>query len=437
MATLGNPSSSPHDASDEFDALAVDVAPDEEPSDGEERGPDGARTGLESENEPDGAFAITTPFKPEDVRVRRQTFTVTNVLELLDAEEIDLQPDFQRRGGIWNAERMSRLIESMILRLPLPYFYFARMETGNVLAGDKYIVVDGLQRLTTIRKFHRDELALRSLQFLQELNGKTFSGLPAPLQRRLSGTNLEAHVIEPGVPKDVVRTIFHRINTGGVPLSAQEIRHALYGGRSAALLRDLAGSAVFLKATRGSVKADRMLDRECVLRVLAFLHRPHSEYLSEDMDKFLSDTMEQVNKLPETAVGQLQERFEVGMQRAHTTLRGFAFRKYDSGNLEGRLKPVNKALMETQCVVLAGLSATEFDDLATLHRDRFQFAYGQLLTTGRLPDGTMPSPPGGGNYLDVVSTNTSQVARVQFRFAHLERLVRGFVDNTWRSEDAQ
>jgi hypothetical protein len=208
---------------------------------------------------------IIKPFDPTKIRVETQTKTIDNLVARMEHGEIVLQPDFQR-GEVWQDAARSRLIESILIRIPLPAFYMDATE------DDKWIVIDGQQRLSSIRRFViENSLRLSKLEFLTELEGSTFDELPQSLKRRIRETNVTVYLVETGTPAEVKFNIFRRINTGGLPLSPQEIRHALNQGKSTRLLRELSAGDAFLNVTGHSVSPLRMADRECVLRFLAFV----------------------------------------------------------------------------------------------------------------------------------------------------------------------
>ncbi|WP_165741521.1 DUF262 domain-containing protein [Candidatus Thiosymbion oneisti] len=300
------------------------------------------------EREQDGDTEILSPFDPTEIDIMTRSPSVDSLMKRIEYKEIDLNPDFQRKGGIWSKSNKSRLIESLLLNIPLPVFYVASDAEGN------WIVVDGLQRLTALNQFiHEQAFALEKLEFLNQFNGQRFGDLPRPMKRRILESEPVFHIIQPGSPKGVIKTIFKRINTSGMPLSAQEIRHALYQGPVTKLLKELAASEAFRKATGGSMKDDRMADRECVLRYLAFSIRGIDAYDKPDLDKFLSDTMEQLNKADEQSFVGYRAGFEQAMERAFRIFGGLGFRRQQRGG-SGK-SPINKALFETWSVALGDL----------------------------------------------------------------------------------
>ena len=213
---------------------------------------------------------------------------MASIISRLDNEEIDLNPDFQRNQGLWSNKKMSRLIESILLRLPLPVFYF------DVTDNDKWIVVDGLQRLSTLKKFIVDKkLRLQQLEFLSELNGCSYNDLERPLKRVIDETQVITYQIEAQTPKEVRYSIFNRINTGGVTLNAQEIRQALnQNGIGVKFLKDIANDVRFKRIV--GIKSDRMMDRELALRFIAFkLIKSDDKY--KDMSNLLDLTMDKLD----------------------------------------------------------------------------------------------------------------------------------------------
>lgn len=317
----------------------------------------GAPSGVEQElpSEAGAELLIAEPFNPDDIDVTTRSMTIDLLLSRIRSKAIDLEPDFQRRRGIWTDRQQSRLIESLLLRIPLPTLYAAEDDEED------WAIVDGIQRLTTITRFIDPEaidetpLKLTGMEYLGEsFNDKLFDDLPARLKRRLRETELVVHVIRHGTPQEVKFNIFARINTGGMPLSAQELRHALIPGKAREYLGRLAGLEAFKQATTYSIRDERMADREMVLRFLAFSMIRPEEFRAYDFDRFLGDAMRQINRLDNVELDGLEHAFVRAMDSAREIFGQDAFRKRYR-EADGRF-PINKALFETIAVSLANLS---------------------------------------------------------------------------------
>jgi len=317
----------------------------------------GQKTGVEQEVPAEESERIAEPFDPDDIDVVTRSMTVDLLLSRTASGMIDLQPDFQRRWGVWDTKRQSRLIESLLLRIPLPVLYAAEDD------DERWEIVDGIQRLSTIARFIKPEivggqpLILSSLEFLHAYDGKDFHGLSSRLQMRLREAELIIHLIRKGTPPEVKFNIFARINTGGMSLSAQELRHAITPGKARSLLENWAECNEFLEATDRSVRSIRMDDRELVLRFIAFYMLGVETYLQPDMDGFLITAMEAINATDDVKLANVHERFLRAMTTATLIFGRDSFRKRYS-NDAARL-PINKAVFEALSVNLALLSEAE------------------------------------------------------------------------------
>ena len=185
--------------------------------------------------------------------IRAETRTVYDVLRRINQGQYILDPDFQR-DFIWDESKQSKLIESVLMRIPLPVFYLAEDENGRM------VVVDGLQRLSTFRHFVEDGLTLR-LKNRTELMGKTFQKLSPKLQNRIEDCNLVMYIIDVKVPDQARLDIFERVNSGE-PLTRQQMRNSLYMGPGTRFLKAEANSLIFLEATGKSLRSATMRDRE-------------------------------------------------------------------------------------------------------------------------------------------------------------------------------
>ena len=361
--------------------------------------------GVEREElTPDGDDGpIYEPFDPTKIRIATREPTVDQVVERVRRREIDLQPDFQRAGNIWPRGTKSRLIESLLLRIPLPVFYMAADR------DDRWQVVDGLQRLSALRDFILDKkLRLRGLEYLNQFEGRSYDDLPRPMQRRISETQLACHVIEPGTPPEVMFNVFKRINTEGKPLVGQEIRHALNPGPGRDLLRELAESQEFKKATDGTVNPKRMADRECVLRFLAFRSLGDRVYAGK-LDDFLMNALKALNDDPHGHPS-LSADFRRAMSLASDIFGREAFRKPPRVGYAGWRSPVNKPLFESLSIALAEVP----DDRTGLVRNRKKDVVSRL-------NKLMVDP----EFHESISVGTQTTRQVKKRFGSMRELIQG------------
>ncbi|MCI8983465.1 MAG: DUF262 domain-containing protein [Hungatella sp.] len=302
---------------------------------------------------------ITEPFNPKDVDIVSQPMVVSNIVDQLKYGDILLEPDFQRHPDLWNPTQQSRLIESLIIRIPLPTFYFDSTE------DDKLIVVDGLQRLYAIKRFmvldidDTDRLALTNLEYLQEYEGKKFEELPPVIQRRIKTQALSTYVIRPGTPDKVRTSIFTRINTGGLTLQPAEIKNSVYRGQAANLLKELARSEEFVRATRNKIDPKRMLDCEFVNRFMAF-YLLGTERYSGNLEDYLNDVMIQLQKESKATIKKCRSDFLKAMKYSVSIFGDKAFRKINANRRYGQ---INKPLYDAVTVNLAKLKTPECDKL--------------------------------------------------------------------------
>lgn len=304
-------------------------------------------TGVEVEDEP-APPDEPEPWDPEKIRIHTKHYSLRNVVDMIADRDIDLAPDFQR-NYIWKPWQQWGLIESLLLGIPLPSFYFNENVSGELQ------VVDGVQRLTTIFRYvHKKDFKLGGVTYLHELNGHGFDDLSAMFKRRLRNAQFVAHVIDPQTPYRVKFDIFRRINTGGSPLSAQEIRHCMSGNRSRKFLKKLATDQSFSTATgRALHNHPRMADREVVLRFVAFRLFTPDEYARHgSFDEFLAAVTRQLDDRACDGLDKVHADFVLAMANCFAVFRNYAFRKRPRG--VDRRNPINRALFETWGTVLAG-----------------------------------------------------------------------------------
>ncbi len=296
---------------------------------------------------------ITKPFNPNEIDVDISTVNLGSLIDQLENDEIDLQPDFQRVTDVWDNVKKSRLIESILLGLPLPSFYFSEDPVSQKLS-----IIDGLQRICAIRDFvleKENPLKLEGLQFLKNFDGFTFSQLARPEVKRIKSLKITMNTLRKGTPLDVKYIIFQRVNTAGVPLTPQEMRHALNQGPAAIFIKELADMESFKKATNYSVESKRMQDRDFVNRFIAFFIGYH-DYMG-DLDMFLNDKMGELNKMTSEQRDDIRVSFDKAMKCCYEIFKKDTFRK--RYRQEDRRKPISKSVYDTLSVNIAWLSDEE------------------------------------------------------------------------------
>lgn len=307
------------------------------------------------------------PFNPEQIKVNAKQFSIKLITDMMETKDIDISPDFQRHF-VWNSSQKSRLIESLLLRIPLPNFYFAEDEEGRLT------VVDGLQRLTTIRDFVNNKFPLKDLEYLGDgVQGRyyqdegTKKGIDKKYFRWFNMTQLSVNVIDPSSPSNVKYDIFKRINTGGRRLYNQEIRNCLSSQKVRKLLKDMVSLEEFKSATDGSLKSTRMADQEMALRFILFyeaykkdntLNTSYDGYMESSLDA----TIENYKNVTDEKSDIIISCFSNAMKNAEWLFgRKYAFRKIRSEDLAENVPKqlLNKALFEVWSVLLSEISPEE------------------------------------------------------------------------------
>jgi hypothetical protein len=325
---------------------------------------DADESGLEKEQDT-GPAEIEVPFDPTKIDIIVRPMVISSLQDRLVNHELDLTPDFQRQANVWNIKRKSRLIESVLLRIPLPSFYFSEDDDGS------YAVVDGLQRLCAIFHFMEreeleratksklDPLRLVGLQYLKELEGLSFSKLDRKYQRRISELEITANIIRASTPPAVKFNVFARLNQGGMPLNAQEIRNAIFPGDWRDYLRRMGEHSEFLRVTGRGIRTERQQDTEMVLRFVALwqLGRPYKRPDYQTLDEFLNNTVE--NELVNWTKSQWQEVRGIFLRALDAASKVFGKHVFRKSHGNEYRTPINRGLFESQLIVLADLNEIE------------------------------------------------------------------------------
>lgn len=313
---------------------------------------------VEKELEDNSVELMEKPFDPTLIKIETKTPSLDTLIKRIKNDSIQMNTSnyFQRREDLWNKTQQSRLIESILIRFPLPAFFFDASDNNN------WLIVDGLQRLSSIRNFVVEKKQpLANLEFLTHLNGMYWDDLPENLKRDIEEAQIVIYKIMPGTPADVKFNIFKKINTGGLVLEAQEIRHALFQGRPSDFITELARNEEFLKATEHKINPKRMLDRDFANRFLSFYILGVENYgtkkFGQDLDAYMSKAMATIYDKSEEELQDIKLKFTESMKLTQTIFKGEAFRK-----VYGKYKrkpPINKALFDTLSTQFALLTDEE------------------------------------------------------------------------------
>lgn len=420
----------------ETDALAITEEYDENQG-----------TGVEAEDTEGDDQRKTRPYDPKRIRVDPKMFSLRQIMDMIDDGELDLAPDFQRRK-VWKQREKSRLIESILLRIPLPAFYFSADSDGTLR------VVDGLQRLSTVHDFVRGGtdkkggFELSDLEYLEkELNGKRHVDLDSSWARPIGTTQIAVNVIDPQTPRKVKFDIFKRINTGGTPLNGQEIRHCMSEQRSRDFLKACSGSfydgdtPIPFHLYNGAIKRGklskrlyekaqaagdafgeatgwkmynhvRMADREVILRFCAFrmIADDITQYEpSMTMDVFLTEATGKIDKdVKDAVLVELAEDLEKAMNNAKALFGDYAFRKWPEK--EENFNPINRALFESWSVMLANYELVQLEP----HKKEIVKAARKAMTKNT-------------EFIESISNGTGIRSRVVQRFKVVREILEGIV----------
>lgn len=321
-------------------------------------------------------------------------FTIGTLNEQIEKGNIILDEDFQRRM-VWNETKSSKLIESLFMNVPIPVCYFAEVEDG------RYSVIDGKQRLGSIRKFCTNDLRLRGLKILSELNKTKFTNLEPGQKRKLESRTIRCIVILKESDPEIRYDIFERLNTNSVPLNKQELRNSIYRGKLNNLLQKLAKNEQFQKVRNVNKEDLRMGDRELILRFFAFYERlpSYSPPLANFLDGYLRDGI----KDSDGHIAELRKIFLRVINDVDLVFGNMAFRRFDFDKNRWETR-VNRAIYDVIMLSFVNLNS---ENIQSKKREIVEVL--KSLCENR-------------DFLDAITTWTKQVKAIQTRL------------NLWRDE---
>lgn len=336
------------------------------------------------------------------VKTQNIEYDLETLVKKITRGTIKLDPEYQRRHR-WTTETSSRLIESLILNIPVPLIYLSQDVDIDIETGDeesRYSVIDGQQRLTAIVKFFNNEFSLTGLDALTELEGTYYKDLPPFLIRRLEERTIKCLRIDSTVDDQVKYDIFERLNSGSVKLEAQELRNAVSRGPFNDLLKKLAQDENFRvllqvdpSNPKDSAKVKKMEDVELVLRFFALNNNNYQSLaLGKGFKQFLTDEMDKFNQLNESELSEMKQIFSVTMRTIREVFgdKAFAKYRYENDHLD-KMSNFNAAVFDALAVSVAmsidftnpQIAPSKVDSFRGLFKQQFFFDAVSVSTGGR------------------------------------------------------
>ena len=389
------------------------VDPSEVETDQDDDGQFETAKGFEAEQDDDGLDGLpSTAFSPINFNVT--TRRISDIYSSFNDNELDTTPAFQR-GYVWDKIKASKLIESVLLHVPLPLIYTAEEADGSE------VVIDGQQRLMTFIGFLKGEFPkdkrpfkLLKLKILKDLNGKSFAELDQPLKIALRRYGVSIIKIANTTDENVKFEIFERLNTGAVTLSPQELRNCIYRGPLNDLIKGLSVSESFTRVLALQDRPQRMVDCEMVLRFFAFNERTHLNFTGK-MKSFMNDFMKANQHLTVERQAEWRDKFLLACDNTFTVFGEKAFRRYRSGSARDQRGSwegaINKALFDCTMFWLARYEKRQI-----------------VAAKDAIREGAIHLMASSQSFIDATTLGTSDIARVKTRFEEfgqmLERAVR-------------
>lgn len=279
---------------------------------------------IDEQNELETEELDQIPRSERKLRTQPYDKSVIDLVEMIKRDEICLRPNFQR-NFVWDNKRASLLIESIWLNIPIPQIFVSVEDDG------KWNVIDGQQRLTTLRRYLNNEFKLRGLEVLPELNNKYYKELDDKPKRLLHGGNIRIVAIHEDSHPDIKFDVFMRINQGAIQLNPQELRNCLYRGKLNDQLHELAKNKNLLDILNLTKPHNRFKDVELILRILAMFDASHenfSDYPSV-MKKFLNNYMRNNRDADDYKINEISSLFNSNLEKVYTVFGKYAFRKWN------------------------------------------------------------------------------------------------------------
>lgn len=288
---------------------------------------------------------------PRRIIAQPYDYSVQDIVDKIKSGDIDLKPDYQR-NYVWASNdqtehKCSRLIESLLLNIPIPVIYFA--EQAETL---KYEVIDGQQRLYTFERFLNDEFALSGLEIRDDTNGKLYTQLDQRDRDEIRKRSIRAIVILNESDEEIKYEVFERLNLGSVQLTPQEIRNNTLRGSFNDLLKELAKNPLFLKLLNLRLRSDEknMAYEELILRFFAYHDSDYKR--AKNLSFFLTDFLKNNQNAEEAALKKYTSLFKNTLVLIEQYLGDNAFSSYSTKTGQWTKKS-NRSLYDAEMLAFA------------------------------------------------------------------------------------
>lgn len=334
-------------------------------------------SGIEADAEDDEECPeIDEAYGAQNIRIAQKMITVFQIEHWISAEsgvKLNLRPEYQR-NMVWDDVRKSALIESLLVRIPIPSFYLDEDAEGNKS------VIDGMQRLSAIHSYLNNEFPLKRMQYLPQCEKKYFRDLEPKLQGRIEDTELAVNILDERCPQMAKFDVFRRVNTGGMPLNSQEIRNIMALPKVRTLLQNMAECEEFQLATHSSVKDLRMGAQELCLRYLTIFvlydWKRHDFTKWYGLEKMMDYMILFINAKQDDSLAALLSTFKKVMKYCYAFLGENAFCKENSNK-------INKSLFTGWAAVFMNflISIGSEIDSEKVNSDKLRSLYRERLST--------------------------------------------------------
>lgn len=281
---------------------------------------------------------------PQEVRnLTTQAYdkSVSDIVRMMAEKDLVLDPDYQR-NYVWDNRKASKLIESIILNVPIPVIYVSEEKDSS------WSVIDGLQRLNSLKRFFEGKFKLSGLEILYELNKYDIRSLPAKASRMLKNGLLRIVMVTADSNDDIKYDIFMRLNTGSVHLNEQELRNCLYRGKLNTFIQEQARDSQWLAMLGLKEPHKRMADRELLLRFLSLSvnwNRERNEVIGYrgNMKSFLNGFMKKYQNDKDN-LNYFRQLCEETIDKVFEVYGEDAFRRVSANDV--KVSPINRAIMD-------------------------------------------------------------------------------------------